>query len=1137
MPRATAALLGAALVTGPGIDPGIGAQTPGAPAPPAAEQWDVTRARGKTRDIDFTTSAGTWMSVDESPDGRWIVFDLLGQIYRLPAAGGAAECLTENSGVALNFEPRLSPDGRTIAFVSDRRGQNNLWLMDADGANPRPVFTDLNVRVFEPAWTPDGQFIVVRRETTRGLSDDPGNEGSTGGLWMYSRAGGQGVPLVAGVGRLAPEWPSISADGRYLYYHASVPSVTDGEPLSGAQQLRRFEFRTGEIVDITAGESIGAAAGRISSGGGIAPEIAPDGRWLAFARQIPDGTISFKGHKYGPRTALWLRDLHTGSERLLMDPIEPQIASESKTLGVLPRYRWTADGRSIVVTQGGKIRRVDVATGRVATVPFTARVHRTISEMARKTFRIVDSAMPVRFMRWTTASADGRRVAFQAAGRVYVVDGPGAQPRRLTPAGFAPLEYAPAWSPDGRWLAFTTLDDSARGRVWKAPAAGGVPQRLTRETGDFADPVWAPDGRSLVVARGEGATARGRTMTHNVWFDLVRIPAAGETGRDTGEVVGTITRPTGSQLSGELRRQLPRASFGPEGRIFYPEEYGPTPGAAAPAGRPRSGVRLVSVDAHGRDKRVHMTFPWADEIVPSPDGARVAFQEGDNVYVTPMQWRGLGAEPVRVDKRHAAFAVVQLSREGGEFPRWRDGSTLEYASGTRYFAHHVDTGKTDTVPLALALPRALPNGSLAFTNARVVTLDHQLVIDTGTVVVRGSRIACVGAAAACPTAGVDRVIDARGKTIIPGFVDMHSHHYREWRGMRPAHDYEVAMYLAYGVTTDMDVSMWSQNVFPTAEAIEVGEAIGPRTFSTGDPLFAGDGPRQDELVSYAVTLQSVRRLAGWGATAMKQYLQPRRDQRQWVSEAARQVGVNVTAEGGDLLYDLSMIMDGQTGWEHPMGNVPLYGDAAKFFGLAHATYSPTLVVAGPGAWNIEYFFQASEVWKDPKQRRWFPWRMLIPHTRVRTLRPVTDYSYPLIAQAMADVIAEGGNGALGSHGEHHGLNVHWELWMGASALGNMGALEVASMGGARFLGAEQDIGSIEVGKLADLLVLNANPLDDIHHSLDMQYVMKGGTLYDAETLDQVWPRRVPFGPYYWVNPDALRSDDRPTDYWDRRTTP
>ncbi|MGH7505233.1 MAG: amidohydrolase family protein, partial [Longimicrobiales bacterium] len=372
---------------------------------------------------------------------------------------------------------------------------------------------------------------------------------------------------------------------------------------------------------------------------------------------------------------------------------------------------------------------------------------------------------------------------------------------------------------------------------------------------------------------------------------------------------------------------------------------------------------------------------------------------------------------------------------------------------------------------------------------------------------------------------------------IPGFIDMHSHHYREHRGFRPLRDYEVAIYLAYGVTTSLDNSMWSQNIFPTAELIEAGRMIGPRTFSSGDPLYAGDGSHQNELTSREVTLHDINRLASWGAVSLKQYMQPHRDQRQWVSDIARDRGLMVTAEGGDLEYDLSMIMDGQTGFEHPISLIPIYGDVAKFFGQANAVYSPTFVVGGPADWNIEYFFAESDVWKQEKQRRWMPWRMTTTFLRRRMLRPETDYPFSMIAQGLEDIIAEGGHGAIGSHGEHHGPNAHWEVWMAASALGPLGALQVASLHGAYFLGAQEDLGSLEVGKLADLIVLNSNPLDDIRNTADMMYVMKGGVLYDSDTLDEVWPETTPFGPYYWVNEAALRMDERPIDYWRSRRSP
>ncbi len=1074
---------------------------------PASQRWDVTQARGTVRQIDFTTSEGTEISVDISADGRWIVFDLLGHIYRVAASGGTAEVLTRGSGVAINVQPRISPDGQHIAFVSDREGQNNLWIMGIDGANPRAVFRDNNLRVSQPAWSPDGQYIVVRRQPQGGGGGGPAGGGS--GFWMYHRDGGDGVRLFDDGSASSP---SVSPDGKYLYY--TVNAGTGNDAVRGHRQIRRFEFGHGAQIDITAGTGDGAAAGRGSSGGAFAPAISPDGRWLAFARQIPDGTASFKGHRFGPRVSMWLLDLETGAQRVLLDPI-------GMTLEV-PAYAWSKDGRSIVLSQGGGIRRVEVATGAVSTIAFNARVQRTISEMAYKEFRITDDPFTVKFARWPTLSPDGRRLAFQAVGRVWIQDqvsaandASAAPPRRLTSDTRAHQEFAPAWSPDGQWLAYTTWDDTASGHLWKMAMRGGAPVRLTTVAAEYLHPVWSPDGREIALVRGGGATRGGRALTGNSYFDIVRVSANG----GAVQFVARAALPAGQAPSSMARRAILAPSYGPDGRIFYPElkRLG-----AATTGQAQSV--LVSVKPDGTDRREHIALPNADEIVASPDGKWFAFEEGDNVFVAALPWQGTGTEVISLNKRRGSLPVHAASLEGGLFPRWRGANVLEFGSGNRHYTYNVETKATDSSTITLTVPRRIPNGAVALTNARIVTLKGDEVIDRGAVVVQGSRITCVGT---CQVPAGAQTIDATGKTIIPGFVDMHSHHYREHRGFRPLRDYEVAIYLAYGVTTSLDNSMWAQNIFPTAELIESGAMLGPRTFSSGDPLYRGDAARQNELGSFDVSRQNVARLMSWGAVSIKQYMQPRRDQRQWVSHAARQLGVNVTAEGGDLWYNLSMIMDGQTGFEHPIDAIPVYSDVAKFLGQAKAHYSPTLVVGGPSPWNIEYFYGERDIWKDPKQQRWMPWRNLFGHLRTRTLRPATDYSYPLIAQGLSDIIAEGGYGAIGSHGEHHGLAPHWEVWMAASALGNLGALKVASLHGAHFLGAQQDLGSIEAGKLGDLIVLNANPLDNIRNTLDMRYVMKGGVLFDAETLDEIWPERKAFGPYYWHDASALKADDLP----------
>ncbi len=1071
--------------------------------------WDTTKARGVTRNIDFDTSEGTWMSLDVSPDGKWIVFDLLGHVYRMPSTGGKAESLTQDSGVALNMTPRFSPDGKTIAFISDRKGQNNLWLMDADGKNPRAVFNDKTLRALSPVWTPDGNYIIVQRQGTR-----RGGSPFAWSLVMYHKDGGSGIVLVGD--DKGPSWHSISRDGKYLYFDVQICSPLPfghTDPMLGCAQINRINLQTRKVEEITGGQA--EQQDRGTSGGAIAPEVSPDGRFVAFGRRVPDGTESYKGHVFGPRTALWLRDLQTGEERLLMDPIELDESDEiSRQMTILPGMVWSADGKSMVLSQGGKIRRLWIENGKVENIPFTVHVHRTISEMAYSPIPFHDAAFEAKFIRWQTASPNGKRIVFQAIDKLWLMDLPNGKPTRLTPDSFTPGEFSPAWSPDGKSIAFTSWDDEKHGLLWTVAADGGEPHAVTKEPGEYLNPTWSADGATLAYSRGSGATLRGRDWARNEWYDIILQPASGGTAQ-------TIVR-VGSQEAPGARPQ-----FGPGGRIYFTEHrsergQGPFDG--------KSITDFVSVQMDGSDRRVHASFPHATIVQISPNGQQLAYQEGDNVYVAPLPLNVTGQEAIRLDRSAPTFTIKAASLDGGMYPRWRDAATIEYGCASKYFVFHTDSSKTDTTEIHLNVPRAIPQGSIALTNARIITLQNRKVIEDGTIVAKAGRITCVGN---CPTAGVDRVIDAKGKTIIPGFVDMHAHHHRESGGITPTHNFESAIYLAYGVTTTLDPATWSEEVFPIAEMIEAGKAIGPRTYSTADPLHNGSGPHGNELTSYEVTEHELTRLASYGVVSLKQYLEPDREQRQWIVEVARKQGLRVTAEGSsDLLHKVSMAMDGQTGFEHPTPYAPLYGDVTQFFGQTHTVYSPTFMVGGTAPWNEEYFQQISDVWKDAKLQRWTPWRELMPHLRARWMRPITDYHFGVQAQGLADIIANGGYGAIGSHGQAHGIGSHWEVWMISSATGPMGALEVASLHGAHFLGADKDLGSLEVGKLADLMVLNANPLDDIHNTANIAMVMKAGTLYDADTLDEIWPEKKAFGAYYWVNLDQLRNDTKSVDIFD-----
>lgn len=1067
-----------------------------APEPLAAQEgadWDVTAARGETRTIDFETDVGTWLSVDVAPDGEWLVFNLLGHVYRLPIEGGEAENLTGDSGVALNFNPRVSPDGRTVAFVSDRGdGERRLWLMDASGRNPRPVEAGSELSPSELDWTPDGDAVVLR----------------DGGLWRVPVGEGEARQLLDG-----GSWPSVSPDGAHVYFQGTSSGTGTGriagtDFLDGAWQLRRLTLADSSVVDVTHG--INKQMYKGSSGGGIAPEISPDGRLLAFARRVPDGTISWKGQRFGPRTALFIRDLETGAEWKLLDPVEQDVAEGVKVDRLLPGYAWAPDGGSIVVASGGRIRRVHLEDGRVETIPFRARVHRVVSEQTTAEKGIEDGPFEARFRRDHTADPTGSRVLFQAVGRIWVQELPEGEPRPLVTSDAPGMEYHPTWSPDGRWVAFVTWSDTVGGHVWKVPAAGGEPVRLTERSGEYAKPFWSPDGTEIVASRGSGATVRGRTMADNTWYDLVRLPA-----RD-GPAAGRRIARVDSEPTMYTSMPIVRPTWAGDGRIYYLDYSG----------------RLVSIAPDGSDRRVHLQAPrGASNPSVSPDGRRLAFQHRWEVRWVEIEDGAAGPDtlpgpesdslPAPEPDSLPAPEPRTVSDGGGWDPRWRGPDLLEYGNARTWALHDVaaDTGRSRTLG-SVRVPRYLGGGTLAFTNARILpmTTREERVVERGTIVVEDARIACVGS---CDADDADRVIDLEGATVLPGWVDTHAHRYSGYAdGMVPEHSAENGVYVAYGVTTTSDPLGPHQIVFATGELIEAGRTVGPRTYSPGQTYT----PRDDD--SYEDLRTMLERRASWGAWQAK--INMGRPERQWLTDAARDLDVSVTSENNDFHDNLAMIMDGQLALEHLFPQVPLYPDLTRFMGEADFCYNATWLGTGPTAWTEEWGFHAFQPWDDDKQRRWVPWRDLVD-TRRSLHRRDTDYSFAMAAQSVADVLAAGGCSSFGAHFQQPGLANHWYVWSAVPAMTPYQALWTASMGGAEYMGMTRDIGSLEPGKLADLIVLEADPLEDIRHTTRMRYVMKGGVLYDPDTLDELWPRQEPYGAYPWVIPSAFDGGDHPLD--------
>jgi len=491
----------------------------------------------------------------------------------------------------------------------------------------------------------------------------------------------------------------------------------------------------------------------------------------------------------------------------------------------------------------------------------------------------------------------------------------------------------------------------------------------------------------------------------------------------------------------------------------------------------------------------------------SPDGHWVAFQVDSEVYIAPLGDQSRGVVTVPTDFNDPRFVGLRVSTLGGNQFSWRDARVLQFASGSTYVSYDTAIKTIQQRTINLTLPRAGGNGVLALTHARIITMADAGVIENGTLVIENARIRCVGR---CDTSDAKRFIDLSGKTVIPGLVDVHLHQTGRLGGVSgvvlPQRSPQL-LTLAHGVTTIVDPSSESISAFPLAESIEAGVTLGPRTFSSAEivmPSSAAFGERTF-IRSRQDASEAVNRRATWGAVTIKNFRNESRDQQQKLLSAALQRGITVTGEGGPLIFDLGVIMDGQTGWEHYIADLPVYRDFTEFAGRAGITYSPTVSVAGHGEGAVNYFRSRHDFTSDARTRRFSKdFSNSPPSTQPPQL---AHFSFPIVAEGLADILHAGGHGAIGAHDEEEGIGSHWEIWAYASALTPLEALRVATIDGARFIGLEGEVGSLVPGKIADLDILTADPLQDIHNTTHIEKVMKAGVLYDSSTLDEIWPKR------------------------------
>ena len=1092
--------------------PGRAAEAAQAAAPPANPSLSQPSALPlkPTRKIAFDTDEGTWMSLDVSPDGRTLVFDLLGDLYTMDARGGEATAITH--GLPFDGQPVFSPDGSMIAFTSDRSGAENLWVMNADASHLRQISASDDVTSFiSPAWAADGRSIFVSTYKPDLTAEE---------LWRYPLAGGAPIrvteaktsPGQSKDTRVSALGAAPTADGRYVYYARRIGTFDEDMTLP-MWRIVRGDLRTGEqqtaigaagplVKGVEA--SIEEDSEIVNAGSAMRPAVSPDGHLLVYAARL------------GGRTGLRIRDLRDGADRWLVFPIDRDDQEGVETRDLVPRHVFTPDGSALFASYGGKIHRIDVKTGSDTVIPFNAHVDLDIGPFLRQPLKDEVGPVRARLIQDPRPSPDGHTLAFSALGHVYVMPlERGATPRRLT-SSLSP-EYQPAWSPDGRSIVFTTWTAKAGGAIFVATADGaGAPRAIAQDGAFYTQPQFTPDGRRIVAERSSNDDRLHTYMEYGPLRqgELVSIASSG------GDMKIVATGVMGG---------MPQFIRGDPDHVYM--NFG-------------DGLNTVALDSGEHRPVLSVVGPGfyfiegpvpVDDIKISPDGRWALVQIVQQLHLLAMPEPG---QDKRIDLSAPSVRHRKLTSVGADFFGWADdGRSVTWAVGSTTYRRPLAgialdapgtppaTGDrpmpgvagVEMFPATVEIPRDTPRGALLLRGATAITMKGDETVPDADVLVIDAHIAGIGRRGSLSIPAGTTLLDVAGKFITPGFIDTHDHWAEIRRQILDLESWGFRADLAYGVTAGLDPSPLSIDMLAYQDLLEAGLMTGPRVYSTGPAIFSFNRFTSEEEVRDVLS----RYVVDYRTRNLKEYRTGNRQVREWVADACRELGIMPTTEGAlDMKLDLTQIMDGYSGNEHSLTAVPLYRDVIELLARTRVSYTLTLQIShgGPPAQN--YFIERDGALIEPKLRRFAPPYLFSAKMSRRHWYASDQYVFPKVAENAAKVQRAGGLLGVGSHGEVPGPGQVWELQAYASGMTPREALRAATIGSAETIGRQAEIGSLEVGKDADLVIMNKSPLKDIRNAMDIDKVMKNGRLYDAATLTSLWPDRK-------VLPAPWFKDDHP----------
>ena len=1043
------------------------------------ENWQVTQPPFKLNEVAISTNETTWSSLDVSPNGKFMIFDMLGDLYKVDIKGGNATPLIQD--FAWNIHPAISPDGKQVAFVSDRDGLSNVWVMDIDGTHLKQITREKKNIIHAPKWSPDGEYLVV----TKGIMSS--RSIPAGEIWMYHKSGGDGLQIKARNSGKRDQQniadPAFSHDGRYIYFtENTVPGSRfeyNRDPLEGIFAITRYDRESGDERRYISG-----------TGGAVVPTPSPDGKYVAFVRRVKD------------KTALFLKDIKTGTETPLTFALERDMQEGFGSEGYFTYFDWTPDASAIVYWSRGKFHIIDVDSKETETLNVHIDTTVKFADALRFPVDVAPDNVEVKMTRWSQMSPNGKTILFQALGKLYVRDVKSGKVKRLTKQNDHD-EYYPRYSNDGKSIVYTTWNDQDLGTVRVVSARGGKGKVISVQPGHYIEPSFSTDGKKVVFRKFTGGSLLDPKYSV-----------------DPGIYVANLKNDTVEKVADSGYN----AHFaGDNERIFFTESAG---------GKAYYETQLSSVNLKGNDKRTHLY--GADKVSEyklSHNKKWVAFVYQFKTYVTPFVENG---KTITVGPNMTSLPVTQLSSRAGEYLTWSaDNSTVSWFNGPTLFTRSLDEafafvdGAPETLPdpvaegidLSFTTKADKPTGYTALMGGKIVTMrdadSTQEVIEDGVVLIKDNRIAAVGKRGEVDIPDNTLQIDTQGKTIIPGLIDAHAHGSQGRNEIIPQQNWKQYSNVSFGVTTIHDPSNDTTEIMAAAELQRTGHIVAPRIYSTGTILYGAEGLGYKAIINnYEDAYFHVERLKEAGAISVKSYNQPRRDQRQQVLWAAKNQEMMVVPEGGGKLQqNLTMLVDGHTGLEHSLPIEKGYSDVTQLWKATKFGYTPTFVVSYGGMMGEEYWYDKTEVWKNPRLLRYTPSTVLDKRAIRRPTAPESQYNHQNVARYAKTLRDNGVSVHIGAHGQREGLAAHWELWiMQQGGFTPWEALRGGTIDGAKHLGMSKDIGSIETGKLADLVVIDGDVLSDIRKSEFVEYTVLNGRVYESATMNEVGSKkkRKPF---------------------------